>query len=52
MIARKDEEKSNILGPILEVKYHEKWGKYCNLMEKKILLEQNNHSRAYIKYIN
>ena len=27
-------------------------GKYCYIMEKIILLEQNNHSRTYIKNIN
>ena len=34
MIAGKDNEKSNYLGPILEVKHHEK-GKILLLMETK-----------------
>ena len=49
MIARKDKVNDHsYVGPILLVKHREK-GKYCYLMEKIILLEQNNHQDLILK---
>ena len=53
MIARKDKENNYVamLGLYFK-KIIVKRGKYCYLMEKIILLQQNNHSRTYIKNMN
>ena len=54
MIARKGKE-NNYVGPILQVKHREKGEILLFNGKKKIiglLLQQNNHSRTYIKNIN